>query len=60
MPRPDARRLIAARIMGAIYFDLLNTIERSGYDVLRRRIRVHRARQGAIAAATWIRVMAWR
>lgn len=58
LPRLDERRLVAARIMGAIYFELLKTIERSGYDVLRRRIRVHRARQAVIAAITWVKVMA--
>ena len=36
LPKHDERRLVAARIMGAIYFDLLRTIERSGYDVFRR------------------------
>ena len=57
LPRLDERRLVAARIMGAIYFELLRTIERAGYDVLRRRIRVHRARQALIAAFTWAKVM---
>ena len=58
LPRLDERRLVAARIMGAIYFELLKTIERTGYDVLRRRVRVHRARQAVIAAVTWVKVMA--
>jgi 15-cis-phytoene synthase len=57
LPQPDARRLVAARIMGAIYFDLLRTIERSGYDVFRRRIGVSRPRQAMIAAMTWMKVM---
>ena len=57
MPRLDERRLVAARIMGAIYFELLKTIERSGYDVLRGRIRVHRPRQALVAAFTWLKVM---
>lgn len=57
LPPLDERRLIAARIMGAIYLDLLRTIERSGYDVFRRRVRVSRPRQAMIAAATWIKVM---
>ena len=35
LPRRDERRLVAARIMGAIYFDLLRAIERGGYDVFR-------------------------
>jgi phytoene synthase len=57
LPRHDQRRLVAARIMGAIYFELLRAIERSGYDVFRSRIRVGRPRQAAIAAATWLKVM---
>jgi phytoene synthase len=57
LPPLDERRLIAARIMGAIYLDLLRTIERSGYDVFRRRMRVSRPRQAIIAAATWMKVM---
>ena len=35
LPRRDERRLVAARIMGAIYFELLRAIERAGYDVFR-------------------------
>jgi phytoene synthase len=58
LPRRDERRLVSARIMGAIYYDLLRTIERSGYDVFRRRARVSRPRQAAIATFTWLRVMA--
>jgi len=57
LPRHDQRRLVAARIMGAIYFQLLRAIERSGPDVFRSRIRVGRPRQAAIAAATWLKVM---
>lgn len=57
LPRRDERRLVAARIMGAIYFELLKSIERAGYDVFRRRIRVGRPRQAMIAALTWLKVM---
>ena len=57
LPRRDERRLVAARIMGAIYFELLRSIERSGYDVFRRRVRVARPRQAMIAALTWVKVM---
>ena len=56
LPRPDARGLIAARIMAATYAALLNTIERSRYDVFRRRIRVWRPRQAMIAALTWLKI----
>jgi len=57
LPRRDERRMVAARIMGAIYADLLRSIERAGYDVFRRRARVARPRQAVIAALTWVKVM---
>jgi 15-cis-phytoene synthase len=56
LPQPDARGLIAARIMAAIYADLLRMIERSNFDVFRRRIRVTRPRQAMIAALTWLKI----
>jgi len=56
LPKHDERRLIAARIMGAIYFELLRTIERSGFDVFRRVVRVSRPRQAAIASLTWLKL----
>lgn len=56
LPKHDERGLVAARIMGAIYFDLLRSIERAGYDVFRRKIRVSRPRQAVIAALTWLKV----
>ena len=56
LPQPDARGLIAARIMAAIYADLLRAIEQSNYDVLGRRIRVSRPRQAMIAAFTWLKI----
>ncbi len=57
LPRRDERRMVAARIMGAIYSDLLRSIERAGYDVFSRRARVARARQALVAAMTWVKVM---
>ncbi len=57
LPKGDEKRLVAPRIMGAIYFDLLKSIERSSFDVFSRRIRVSRPRQALIAAMTWIKVM---
>jgi phytoene synthase len=57
LPRHDERRLVAARIMGAIYLELLRTIERAGYDVFRSRARVSRPRQAVIAGLTWLKVM---
>jgi phytoene synthase len=56
LPSRDARGLLAARIMAAIYFDLLQTIERAGYDVFRQHIRVSRPRQALVAGRTWAKV----
>jgi phytoene/squalene synthetase len=42
--------------MAAIYTALLTEIERSRYDVFRRRIRVRRPRQALIAAFTWLKI----
>jgi 15-cis-phytoene synthase len=53
MPRADRRRLLAARIMGAVYFDLLERIERSDYRVFDQTIRTPRWRKLLIAGRTW-------
>ena len=53
LPRPDARRLVAARIMGAIYRGILKRIEAADYDVFSAVIRVPRPRRAFIAATTW-------
>jgi phytoene synthase len=58
LPREDARRLVAARIMGAIYLDLLERIETSGYHVFSETIRAPRWRRAMIAARSWLRAMA--
>jgi 15-cis-phytoene synthase len=58
LPREDARPLAAARIMGAIYLNLLERIETSGYDVFGAPLRVPRWRQATIAASTWLSTMA--
>jgi phytoene synthase len=55
LPRTDARRLVAARIMGAIYRGILTRIEAADYDVFSRVIRVPRPRRALIAATTWAR-----
>lgn len=57
LPRIDARRLVAARIMGAIYFDLLRRIERSGFGVFGPTIRAPRWRKALIAATVWTQTM---
>jgi phytoene synthase len=53
LPRPDARSLVAAEIMGAIYFEILQRIERAGYDVFSQRIRVPRPHRAIIALRVW-------
>jgi len=58
LPREDARRLTAARIMGATYLNLLERIEMSGYNVFEGPVRVPRWRQAAIAASAWIGAVA--
>jgi len=55
-PHGFARRLVAAEIMGAIYRDLLSTIEARDYDILSTRVRVTRPRQASIALSTWFRM----
>jgi phytoene synthase len=50
----DRKRLVAAEIMRAVYFETLRRIERSGYDVLTARIRVPRSRQALIALRQWL------
>ena len=54
LPAGDARNLVAAEIMGAIYREILHRIERGGYDVFSRRVRVPRPRRAAIALRVWI------
>ena len=57
LPRGDARRLVAARIMGNIYRGILDRIERAGYDVFTAVIRVPRPRRALIAATTWAKTL---
>src|SRR5688572_10551445 len=57
LPRVDARSLVAAEIMGGIYFEILRRIERSGYDVFSRRIRVPRPYRAFIALRIWARTI---
>jgi phytoene synthase len=58
LPRADARRLVAAEIMGAIYQDILRRIKANGYDVFSQVIRVPRPARLLIALTTWARVLA--
>jgi phytoene synthase len=55
LPRQDARRLVAARIMGDIYRGILDRIERADYDVFTQVVRVPRPQRALIAATTWAR-----
>ena len=57
LPRRDRRCLVAAEIMGAIYRALLRRIERNGYDVFSRVVRIPRPRRAVIAATTWARTV---
>jgi 15-cis-phytoene synthase len=58
LPRSDARRLVAAEIMGAIYQDILRRVEAKDYDVFSELIRVPRPARFLIALATWTRTLA--
>lgn len=55
LPSTDARRLVAAEIMGAIYFAILEKIERQDYDVFSGVIRIPRPRRALIALRTWLK-----
>ena len=57
LPRADARRLVAAEIMGAIYQDILRRIEVNNYDVFSQVHRVPRPARFLIALATWARTL---
>jgi 15-cis-phytoene synthase len=54
LPAEDRRKLVAAEIMRAVYFETLRKIERKGYDVFSARVRVPRPRQAAIALRQWL------
>jgi len=53
LPQADARSLVAAQIMGGIYLEILERIERAGYDVFHQRIRVPRPYRALIALRIW-------
>jgi phytoene synthase len=57
LPRADARRLVAAEIMGAIYRAVLERIEGRDYDVFSEVVRVPRPRRAIIAASTWLKTV---
>ncbi len=57
LPPADARSLVAAEIMGGIYFSILERIEQADYDVFSRRIRVPRPQRAVLALRIWIRTL---
>ncbi|MFN8058679.1 MAG: presqualene diphosphate synthase HpnD [Vicinamibacterales bacterium] len=57
LPRDDARRLVAAEIMRAVYTAILAKVEAENYEVLADTVRIPRPRRAVIALATWARTM---
>jgi phytoene synthase len=57
LPAGDARSLVAAEIMGAIYQAILDRIEMLDYDVFTAVVRIPRPRRALIAASTWARTL---
>jgi phytoene synthase len=55
LPHAEAHRLLAAEIMGGIYFEILQRIERNGFDVFTELIRVPKAVRARIALTIWAR-----
>lgn len=55
MPHHGARKLVAAEIMGGIYFEILERIEQRGYDVFTEVIRVPKFVRARIALTIWAR-----
>jgi 15-cis-phytoene synthase len=53
LPRDDARSLVAARIMGAIYQALLHRIEQGGFAVFGAPLRLSRWRKAGVALRLW-------
>ena len=56
--RTNARRLVAAEIMGAVYQEILRRVEQNGYDVFSQVMRVPRPARARIALATWAKTIA--
>jgi phytoene synthase len=55
LPRQDARRFVPAEIMRAVYWELLQRIERANFDVFTEVVRVPRPVQARLAVSTWWR-----
>lgn len=54
-PAKDARALLPARIMGALYARILNRLETTGFPVFEKRIRLGRLEKLAVAASVSLR-----
>ena len=57
LPAEEARSLVAAEIMGAIYQAILHRIESRDYDVFGEVARIPRPRRALIAARVWARTI---
>jgi 15-cis-phytoene synthase len=57
LPAVDAGNLVAAEIMGGIYYGILTRIEAANYDVFSSRIRVPRPRRAMIALRIWLQTL---
>ena len=57
LPPGESKHLVAAEIMGAIYFGILERIEQRGYDVFTEVVRVPRPARAWIAVVTWARTL---
>jgi len=55
MPPHEARKLVAAEIMGGIYYEILQRIEQRGFDVFSEVIRVPKIVRARIALTIWAR-----
>lgn len=55
LPASCAKALVAAEIMGGIYFEILQRIEKRNYDVFSARVRVPKPVRALIAAGVWTR-----
>jgi phytoene synthase len=53
-PDEDRRRLVAAEIMRAVYFETLRRVEKRGYDVFSGGTRMPRPQQAFIAVRQWL------
>lgn len=60
LPRDDARRLVAAEIMSAIYRAILDEIELRDYDVFSEVVRIPDSQRASLAFRTWLRIMTGR